>query len=71
MIFFSAGFDGHTHDSISSLNLTEFDYFWLTQQIKRIADTHSQGKIVSVLEGGYDLTSLGQCVVAHIKGFMD
>ncbi len=70
MIFFSAGFDGHTQDSISDLNLTEFDYFWLTQQIKRIADTHSEGKMVSVLEGGYDLASLGQCVVAHIKGLM-
>jgi len=70
MLFFSAGFDGHTQDSISNLNLNEFDYLWLTQQIKQIADTHSEGKIVSVLEGGYDLASLGQCVVAHIKGLM-
>lgn len=71
MIFFSAGFDGHIHDTISGLNLTEFDYLWLTQQIKRIAETHSQGKMISVLEGGYDLASLGQCVVAHVKGLMD
>lgn len=71
MVFFSAGFDGHTQDTISNLNLTEFDYLWLTQQIKRIAKAHSQGKMVSVLEGGYDLASLGQCVVAHIKGLMD
>lgn len=71
MIFFSAGFDGHIHDAISNLNLTEFDYLWLTQQIKQIAETHSQGQMVSVLEGGYDLASLGQCIVAHIKGLMD
>lgn len=70
MIFFSAGFDGHTQDSISDLNLTEFDYLWLTQQIKQIADTHSQGRMISVLEGGYDLASLGQSVVAHIKGLL-
>lgn len=71
MIFFSAGFDGHVQDPISNLNLTEFDYLWLTQQIKQIAHAHSQGQMVSVLEGGYALASLGQCVVAHIKGLMD
>lgn len=71
MVFFSAGFDGHIQDTISNLNLTEFDYLWLTQQIKRIAETHSQGKMISVLEGGYHLPSLGHCVVAHVKGLMD
>jgi acetoin utilization deacetylase AcuC-like enzyme len=70
MVFFSAGFDGHVQDPISNLNLTEFDYLWLTQQIKRIAENHSQGQMISVLEGGYDLASLGQCVVAHIKGLI-
>lgn len=68
MIFFSAGFDGHFQDTMSHLNLTEMDYLWLTQQIKQIAQAHSQGRMVSVLEGGYALASLGQCVVAHIKG---
>ena len=70
MIFFSAGFDGHVQDTISNLNFTEFDYFWLTQQIKQIAENHSQNQIVSVLEGGYALNTLGQCVVAHIKGLL-
>ncbi len=70
MIFFSAGFDGHVQDTISNLNLTEFDYLWLTRQIKQIAQIHSQGQMVSVLEGGYALTSLGQCVLAHVKGLM-
>lgn len=71
MIFFSAGFDGHIQDNLSNLNLTEFDYLWLTQQIKEIANAHSQGRMVSVLEGGYALASLGQCIVAHIKGLID
>lgn len=70
MIFFSAGFDGHTQDKLTNLNLTEFDYLWLTQQIKQIADAHSFGRMISVLEGGYALNSLGKCVVAHIKGLM-
>ncbi|WP_131781541.1 histone deacetylase family protein [Legionella gresilensis] len=70
MIFFSAGFDGHVFDSMSNLNLTEFDYLWITQQIKQIADKYSQNRMVSVLEGGYDLGTLGQCVVAHIKGMI-
>ena len=68
MIFISAGFDGHQRDSISNLNLTEFDYLWITQQIKHIADNYSQGRIVSVLEGGYALDVLGSCVAAHVKG---
>jgi len=70
MIFFSAGFDGHIQDTISNLNLTEWDYLWLTQQIKQIAQIHSQGQMISVLEGGYALASLGQCVLAHVKGLM-
>jgi acetoin utilization deacetylase AcuC-like enzyme len=70
MIFFSAGFDGHEKDTISNLNLTEVDYLWITQQIKQIANNHSQGRIVSVLEGGYALDVLGHCVVAHVKGLI-
>lgn len=70
MIFFSAGFDGHIQNTISSLNLTEFDHLWLTQQIKQISQAHSQGQMVTVLESGYALKSLGQCVVAHIKGLL-
>ena len=70
MIFISAGFDGHEKDTISNLNLTEFDYLWITQQIKQLANKYSQGRIVSVLEGGYALDVLGQCVVAHVKGLI-
>jgi acetoin utilization deacetylase AcuC-like enzyme len=67
IIFFSAGFDGFIHDEISDLLLTEEDYGWLTRKIKEIADHVCKGRIVSVLEGGYDLNGLGQCVAAHIR----
>lgn len=70
LIFFSAGFDGHQQDMMSNLNLTEADYLWISHQIKSIADEHSKGRIVSALEGGYALSVLGQCVVAHLKGII-
>jgi len=70
MIFISAGFDGHIEDEISHMSLTEDDYFWLTNELKIIAKEHAQGRIVSVLEGGYALSALGRSVVAHIKGLI-
>lgn len=70
LIFISAGFDAHKEDDISNMCLTEADYFWVTQQLKIIADTYAQGRIVSVLEGGYALSALGRSVVAHIKGLI-
>lgn len=70
MIFFSAGFDGHVDDSISNLCLTESDYVWLTLHIARMAKVHCQGKIVSVLEGGYNLKALEECVPAHINALL-
>ena len=70
MIFFSAGFDGFIHDDMSNLLLKEDNYEWLTHRIKQIADMTCQGRIVSVLEGGYDLNGLGRCVVAHIRGLL-
>lgn len=71
MIFFSAGFDGHIKDTLSNLNLTKFDYLWLSQQIKEIAQKNGNLKMISALEGGYALNSLGECVTAHITGLMD
>ncbi len=70
IIFISAGFDAHEQDPISDLNLTELDYLWISRQIKQIADQYSHGRIISVLEGGYALNSLGQCVTAHLKGLL-
>jgi acetoin utilization deacetylase AcuC-like enzyme len=67
MIFVSAGFDAHREDDMAMLNLTEADYAWVTAQLKTVAARHAQGRIVSVLEGGYALSALGRSVVAHIK----
>jgi len=68
LIFISAGFDGHAEDPMAHLRLVEDDYFWISQHIRRIADECCNGRVVSMLEGGYDLSSLGRSVVAHLKG---
>lgn len=67
LIFISAGFDAHAEDKLGHLRLVEADYIWLTEQIKAMADKHCDGKIVSVLEGGYALNALARSVVAHVK----
>ena len=66
MIFVSAGFDAHQDDDMAQLQLCDEDYIWITQQIKELADKYAQGRIVSALEGGYELESLARCVAAHI-----
>lgn len=71
MIFVSAGFDGHWQDDIADLALIESDYAWLTQQLKTVAATWSQGRIVSTLEGGYEPHALGRSVMTHIKVLSD
>lgn len=70
IIFVSAGFDAHIDDEMSQVSLTENDYRWITDEIKRIADKYAQGRIISVLEGGYALGALGRCAVAHINGLI-
>jgi acetoin utilization deacetylase AcuC-like enzyme len=67
LLLVSAGFDAHREDDMSSLRLLEADYVWVTEQIKRIAEHHAQARIVSVLEGGYELHALGRSAAAHIK----
>ena len=67
MLFFSAGFDGHREDEMAQFALVEADYAWITGQVVEVAQRHAAGRIVSVLEGGYDLGSLGRSVAAHIK----
>lgn len=67
MVFFSAGFDAHVEDDMAMLRLVDADYAWVTQEIKAVADKHAEGRIVSVLEGGYNLSALARSVVAHIK----
>jgi len=70
MIFFSAGFDAHEDDNISMLRLHEDDYAWVTQEIVAIAEKYAEGRIISTLEGGYELEALGQSVAAHLKVLM-
>lgn len=67
MIFISAGFDAHREDDLGQLGLVEEDYAWITQQIMSVAREHAKGRIVSCLEGGYNLSALGRSVVAHMK----
>ncbi|ALG66724.1 histone deacetylase family protein [Beggiatoa leptomitoformis] len=70
MIFISAGFDAHYDDDMSSLRLVERDYAWVTQELLHIADKYGEGRVVSTLEGGYELHSLGRSVTAHLRVLM-
>ena len=67
MIYISAGFDAHYEDDMGSLGLLESDYIWVTQQIMEVAALTAQGRIVSMLEGGYALSALGRSVAVHVK----
>lgn len=67
MLFISAGFDAHREDDMAMLELVEADYAWVTARIKTVADSLAQGRIVSVLEGGYELHALGRSVMTHLK----
>ena len=67
LLFISAGFDAHRDDDMAQMNLLEGDYAWVTQQVRNVAEEFCQGRIVSVLEGGYDLNALGRSVLAHLK----
>ncbi|SFU67623.1 histone deacetylase family protein [Pseudoduganella namucuonensis] len=71
MIFISAGFDAHREDDIGGMGLVEADYAWLTEQVMAVAREHAQGRIVSCLEGGYNLSALGRSVVAHVKALAE
>ena len=67
LLLISAGFDAHRDDDMASLKLTEADYAWVTGVLKHIAGKFSHGRIVSALEGGYELHALGRSALAHIK----
>ena len=71
MIFISAGFDAHRDDDLGQMGLVEADYAWITRQIKDIAKQYAKGRIVSCLEGGYNLSALGRCVEAHVRVLAD
>jgi acetoin utilization deacetylase AcuC-like enzyme len=67
MIFISAGFDAHREDLLGGMALVEADYEWITRDLMALAARHSQKRIVSMLEGGYNLSALGRSAVAHVK----
>lgn len=68
LILISAGFDAHAEDAMGQLRLREDDYHWVSKQLRNVADEVCHGRIVSMLEGGYNHSALGRSVVAHIKG---
>jgi acetoin utilization deacetylase AcuC-like enzyme len=70
LVVTSAGFDAHLRDPLANLNLVEADYAWVTQKLMQIADTSANGRVVSLLEGGYDLQGLAGSVAAHVTALM-
>jgi acetoin utilization deacetylase AcuC-like enzyme len=71
LILISAGFDAHREDLLGGLALVETDYAWITRKVMAVAARHSQQRIVSMLEGGYNLSALGRSAVAHVKTLAD
>jgi acetoin utilization deacetylase AcuC-like enzyme len=67
LVLISAGFDAHRSDPLAQLQLDEEDYAWVTERLIEIADRHAGGRLVSALEGGYDLPALGASVAAHVS----
>ena len=71
LVLVSAGFDGHWLDPLAQLQLEAADYAWLTGELVAIAQRHAHGRLVSMLEGGYDLQALAECSVAHVGVLLD
>ena len=70
LLIISAGFDAHIADPLAQLRLETADYAWVTDELVKIADKHCGGRVVSVLEGGYDLDALAACSAVHVRGLM-
>ena len=71
MIFISAGFDAHRDDDLGQMGLVEADYAYITGQLMAVADEYGEGRIVSTLEGGYNLSALARSVEAHLRVLAD
>ncbi|MGQ0597806.1 histone deacetylase family protein [Aquabacterium sp.] len=71
MIFISAGFDAHREDDMGGLGMVEADYAWITAKIMEVAGKYSKGRIVSCLEGGYNLSALARSVAAHVRTLIE
>ncbi|MGC2521900.1 MAG: histone deacetylase family protein, partial [Stellaceae bacterium] len=67
LVIVSAGFDAHRDDPLAQLMLEESDYVWVTEKLVEIARRHARGRLVSTLEGGYDLAALGASAAAHLQ----
>ena len=70
LLIVSAGFDAHKADPLAQLRLETADYAWITDELVGIAERHCEGRVVSVLEGGYDLDALAACAAVHVRGLM-
>jgi acetoin utilization deacetylase AcuC-like enzyme len=70
LIIISAGFDAHFRDPLASLNVKAEDFGWVTRKLMDVADTSAGGRVVSVLEGGYDLQGLKESVASHVTALM-
>ncbi len=70
LLLISAGFDAHAWDPLAQLQLTGADFEWATRQLARLADRHCDGKIVSVLEGGYDAAGLAEGCARHLHALV-
>ena len=66
----SAGFDAHKSDPLAQLLLDEADYTWVTKRLLEVAGDHAKGRVVSTLEGGYDMAALGASAAAHLRVLM-
>lgn len=71
LLLVSAGFDGHRLDPLADLSLEAADYHWLSAELAAVARRHAGGRLVSLLEGGYSLSALRACSVAHLQGLLE
>jgi acetoin utilization deacetylase AcuC-like enzyme len=67
LLLISAGFDAHKADPLAGMELDETDFSWVTAELCKLAKKHSNGRVVSCLEGGYDVSALASSVVSHVK----
>ncbi|MEO8747514.1 MAG: histone deacetylase family protein, partial [Rhodanobacter sp.] len=71
LILLSAGFDAHRSDPLADLRLDDEDYAWITRRLLDVAGRHSDGRLISTLEGGYDLAALASSVSSHVQVLME
>ena len=70
MLFISAGFDAHREDDMSQLGWRDADYAWVSRRLVELADECAQGRVVSLLEGGYHLPALARCAELHVRALL-